>query len=46
VYAYTDRGEELHRYVTENFRVEQCLLRRGTLEDVFLKLTGRELREP
>ena len=46
VYAYTDRGEELPRFVTENFSVEQCLLRRGTLEDVFLKLTGRELREP
>ena len=46
VYAYTDKGEDLHRFVTENFPVEQCLLRRGTLEDVFLKLTGRELREP
>ena len=46
LYAYTDKGEEVHRLVTENYRVEQCLLRRGSLEDVFLKLTGRELREP
>jgi len=45
VYAYTDRGEEIHRLITEGHRVEQCLLRRGSLEDVFLKLTGRELRE-
>ena len=46
VYAYTDRGDELHRLITEKFPVDQCLLRRGTLEDVFLKFTGRELREP
>ncbi len=46
IYAYTDRGEAVHRFVTDNFRVEQCILRRGSLEDVFLKLTGRELREP
>ena len=45
LYAYTDRGQEVHRLVTERFSVEQCLLRRGTLEDVFLKLTGRELRD-
>ena len=45
LYAYTDRGQEIHRLVTEKFPVEQCLLRRGTLEDVFLKLTGRELRD-
>jgi lipooligosaccharide transport system ATP-binding protein len=45
IYVYTDRGEEIHRFVTESFKVDQCLLRRGTLEDVFLKLTGRELRE-
>jgi lipooligosaccharide transport system ATP-binding protein len=46
IYVYTDRGDEIHRLVKEHFSVEQCLLRRGTLEDVFLKLTGRELREP
>ena len=46
IYVYTDRGDEIHRLVKESHSVEQCLLRRGTLEDVFLKATGRELREP
>ena len=31
--------------VRENFCHERCTFRNGTLEDVFLRLTGRELRE-
>jgi hypothetical protein len=45
VFIYTDRGEEDYHELVAGFRLDQCLLRRGTLEDVFLKLTGRELRE-
>src|SRR5262249_40592708 len=43
--VYTDRGEEVRRELASRFRPDQLLLRRATLEDVFLKLTGRELRE-
>jgi lipooligosaccharide transport system ATP-binding protein len=39
-----DRGE-LYQRVTRDFCKEGCLMRLATLEDVFLKLTGRELRE-
>ncbi len=45
LYVYTDDGEGTHRELTSRFHLEQCLLRMATLEDVFLKLTGRELRE-
>jgi lipooligosaccharide transport system ATP-binding protein len=39
-----DRGE-LYEKITRDFCREGCLMRMATLEDVFLKLTGRELRE-
>jgi lipooligosaccharide transport system ATP-binding protein len=39
-----DRGE-LYQRITRDFCKEGCLMRLATLEDVFLKLTGRELRE-
>lgn len=39
-----DRGE-LEAEVREKFCMESCLFRPGNLEDVFLRLTGRELRE-
>lgn len=42
---YTDDGEQTHRDLTARFRPGQCLLRMATLEDVFLKLTGRDLRD-
>lgn len=42
---YTERGEELFEKVSRSLRAEGCVLRMATLEDVFLKLTGRELRE-
>jgi lipooligosaccharide transport system ATP-binding protein len=39
-----DRGE-LYVRITRDFCKEGCVMRMATLEDVFLKLTGRELRE-
>ncbi|MCU0821630.1 MAG: ABC transporter ATP-binding protein [Spirochaetes bacterium] len=42
---YVDEGSELDHVIRSNFCAEQCIYRKSTLEDVFLKLTGRELRE-
>jgi lipooligosaccharide transport system ATP-binding protein len=42
---YTPDGENLFRELFGGQCPEGCMLRRATLEDVFLKLTGRELRE-
>jgi lipooligosaccharide transport system ATP-binding protein len=41
VYARSSVGE----YIRKNFCMEKCTFRAPTLEDVFLRLTGRELRE-
>jgi len=41
VYARNSIGE----YIRKNFCTEKCAFRAPTLEDVFLRLTGRELRE-
>ncbi len=40
-----DNGDDLFLDLTRNVRREGCTLRPATLEDLFLKLTGRELRE-
>lgn len=42
---YTEPRGELESRVRERFCVESCRFRAGNLEDVFLRLTGRELRE-
>lgn len=42
---YTIDGERLFRAISEGFCDRGCSLRMATLEDVFLKLTGRELRD-
>lgn len=42
---YSSDGHELYREVCRRFSSEACILRTATLEDVFLQLTGRELRE-
>ena len=52
---YDDLGERLIIYaephgeresrIREEFCMESCRFRAGNLEDVFLRLTGRELRE-
>ncbi len=43
IYAKTDGG--LDRKIRNEFCSGACLFRVGNLEDVFLRLTGRELRE-
>jgi lipooligosaccharide transport system ATP-binding protein len=45
IILYTPDGNDLSAAVRENFCHEKCTFRNGTLEDVFLRLTGRELRE-
>ena len=42
---YCKDDEDVYREVTQRYCQDNCILRMGTLEDVFLKLTGRELRE-
>jgi lipooligosaccharide transport system ATP-binding protein len=42
---YTTADAELNRTLRERFCRATCTYRTGTLEDVFLRLTGRELRE-
>lgn len=42
---YTAENDQLGRVIRERFCPEKCIFRSGTLEDVFLHLTGRELRE-
>ena len=42
---YAENGHELYREICHRFSHKSCVLRSATLEDVFLKLTGRELRE-
>jgi lipooligosaccharide transport system ATP-binding protein len=42
---YAGANGQLEKEVREHFCVETCLFRTGNLEDVFLRLTGRELRE-
>ena len=43
--VYLDNGDELFLRLTRDIRAEGCTLRPASLEDLFLKLTGRELRE-
>jgi lipooligosaccharide transport system ATP-binding protein len=42
---YAEARGDLENEVREKFCMEACLFRAGNLEDVFLRLTGRELRE-
>jgi lipooligosaccharide transport system ATP-binding protein len=44
-YFYPAEGEHVERILEERFPEQERLIRRGTLEDVFLKLTGRALRD-
>jgi len=43
--VYLGEGDELFVKLTREIRAEGCTLRPASLEDLFLKLTGRELRE-
>ena len=40
-----DAEEILHSLDHETFPTDSAIVRRATLEDVFLRLTGRSLRE-
>jgi lipooligosaccharide transport system ATP-binding protein len=42
---YTEANGALEQEVRAKYCMESCLFRTGNLEDVFLRLTGRELRE-
>jgi lipooligosaccharide transport system ATP-binding protein len=43
--VYTSEHSVLNDTIRERFCMDKCTFRNGTLEDVFLRLTGRELRE-
>ncbi|NYT11803.1 MAG: ATP-binding cassette domain-containing protein [Methanomassiliicoccales archaeon] len=45
LYIYTDDAEEVVNDVVDRFDVKDYIVRNATLEDVFLRLTGRGLRE-
>ena len=45
IVVYTEEGGDLYREISERFCSGGCTMRMATLEDVFLHLTGRELRE-
>jgi lipooligosaccharide transport system ATP-binding protein len=45
IIIYSDRDEELESTLRTTFCSQTCTFRMGTLEDVFLRLTGRGLRE-
>lgn len=42
---YAENGHDLYREICNRFTHKSCVLRSASLEDVFLKLTGRDLRE-
>ncbi len=42
---YTSEDAGINDAIREKFCMNRCTFRNGTLEDVFLRLTGRELRE-
>ncbi|MEM2943303.1 MAG: ATP-binding cassette domain-containing protein [Methanomassiliicoccales archaeon] len=45
IYAYTNSPQELLAPLRNHFQLNHTVIRNSTLEDVFLKLTGRGLRD-
>lgn len=45
LYFYPSEGDHIEPLLEERFPQQERLIRRATLEDVFLKLTGRALRD-
>ena len=45
LYFYPRESDHVERLLEERFERQERLIRRATLEDVFLKLTGRALRD-
>ena len=42
---YNNGNAEIEQAIRSAFHSRQCTFRSASLEDVFLRLTGRELRE-
>jgi len=42
---YGKESDQLFHTISSCYCKDDCMLRMATLEDVFLRLTGRELRE-
>ena len=42
---YVPEGQDFNHILRQRFCSDKCIYRSSTLEDVFLRLTGRELRE-
>ena len=42
---YVPEGQDFNSTIRERYCSDKCIYRNSTLEDVFLRLTGRELRE-
>ncbi len=45
LFVHAERGGEVLAEIAGRFPTERCMVRAAGLEDLFLKLTGRELRE-
>jgi lipooligosaccharide transport system ATP-binding protein len=45
LFIYTETGEAVFSAIAGHYPSERCMVRTAGLEDLFLKLTGRELRE-
>jgi lipooligosaccharide transport system ATP-binding protein len=45
LFIYTEHGDSVFSAISARFHAERCTVRTAGLEDLFLKLTGRELRE-
>ena len=45
VIIYVEDGSDLYREISDRYCSRGCSMRMATLEDVFLRMTGRELRE-
>src|SRR2546425_4161776 len=45
LWIYTDSGEDVFEAIARKYPSERCTVRMAGLEDLFLRLTGRELRE-
>jgi lipooligosaccharide transport system ATP-binding protein len=45
IIVYTPNGSDVAAMVRDELCARQCTFRQSTLEDVFLRITGRELRE-
>lgn len=45
IFLFTNQPEELQNQLKEKITLRETLVREASLEDLFLKLTGREIRE-